>query len=202
MTRIATCAALAVSLFGLLMTLNILDENDPVTLTTFFYDLLETGLLALAIAATAYLSVETRDFRRERSALIQNLEGAKAEGALWRATAHSHIEGLSRAIDRQFHDWRLSEGEADIAGLMLKGLSHKEIANLRESSEATVRQQARSIYKKSGLAGRAELSAFFLEDLLAPSELTTTEHANGSASRPVDIQAAATRGQTGMPPLS
>jgi hypothetical protein len=32
----------------------------------------------------------------------------------------------------------------------------------------TVRQHAVAVYRKSGLAGRAELSAFFLEDLLLP----------------------------------
>jgi len=37
-------------------------------------------------------------------------------------------------------------------------------------SERTVREQARSVYAKSGLTGRASLSAFFLEDLLAPIE--------------------------------
>lgn len=186
MRHIGICAALAVSLFGILMTLNILDEEDPVTVKMVLFDLLETGLLALAIAATAYLSIETRAFRRERSTLVSNLQTATVEGALWRATAHSHIEGLSSAIDEQFKTWRLSESEADIAGLMLKGLSHKEIGTLRNSSEATVRQQARSIYKKSALAGRAELSAFFLEDLLAPKHVVVMECANGSSKRQIN----------------
>jgi hypothetical protein len=31
-----------------------------------------------------------------------------------------------------------------------------------------VRQHAVSVYRKSGLSGRAELAAFFLEDLLLP----------------------------------
>ncbi len=52
--------------------------------------------------------------------------------------------------------------------LLLKGLGHKEVAALLERSERTVRQHAVSVYRKSGLAGRAELSAFFLEDLLLP----------------------------------
>jgi DNA-binding NarL/FixJ family response regulator len=53
-------------------------------------------------------------------------------------------------------------------GLLLKGLSHKEIADARSISETTIRQQALAIYRKSGLRSRAELSAFFLEDLLLP----------------------------------
>ena len=40
---------------------------------------------------------------------------------------------------------------------------------MRDASERTVRQQALAVYAKSGLGGRAELAAFFLEDLLAPS---------------------------------
>ena len=52
--------------------------------------------------------------------------------------------------------------------LLLKGLGHKEAAALLERSERTVRQHAVSVYRKSGLSGRAELSAFFLEDLLLP----------------------------------
>jgi DNA-binding NarL/FixJ family response regulator len=47
----------------------------------------------------------------------------------------------------------------------------KEIADIRGSNESTVRQQASQIYKKSALGGRMELSAFFLDDLLALSKL-------------------------------
>jgi DNA-binding NarL/FixJ family response regulator len=53
---------------------------------------------------------------------------------------------------------------------LLKGLSLKEIAAVRATTERTVRAQARSLYAKAGLTGRASLSAFFLEDLLAPIE--------------------------------
>lgn len=55
-----------------------------------------------------------------------------------------------------------------MALLLLKGLSHKEVAAIRATSERTVREQARSLYAKAGLTGRAALSAFFLEDLIAP----------------------------------
>jgi DNA-binding NarL/FixJ family response regulator len=43
----------------------------------------------------------------------------------------------------------------------------KEIADIRQTQEKTVRTQATTIYKKSGLSGRQELSAFFLEDILS-----------------------------------
>ena len=78
------------------------------------------------------------------------------------------MRGLGGAIDRQLADWGLSPAEQDVALLLLKGLSHKEIADLRGTSEATVRQQSRGIYRKAGLEGRHDLAAFFLEDLLGP----------------------------------
>jgi len=50
--------------------------------------------------------------------------------------------------------------------LLLKGLSIKEIAALRETHEKTVRQQASAIYRKAGVAGRHAFAAWFIEDLL------------------------------------
>jgi len=69
--------------------------------------------------------------------------------------------------------WNISSGsrgpaERAVALLLLKGLSLKEVAAIRTTTERTIRAQARSIYSKAGLTGRAALSAFFLEDLLAP----------------------------------
>ncbi len=53
---------------------------------------------------------------------------------------------------------------------MLKGMSSKDIALARATSEATIRQQAQGVYRKSGLSGRAELSAYFLESLFTVAE--------------------------------
>ena len=93
-----------------------------------------------------------------------------AEGARWRSDMRDLLKGLGDAIDAQFDRWQLTKAEREVALLMLKGLSHKEIAAVRESSERTIRQQARAIYAKANLSGRAALSAFFLEDLLLPIE--------------------------------
>ncbi|MBZ0120481.1 MAG: helix-turn-helix transcriptional regulator, partial [Sandaracinaceae bacterium] len=75
---------------------------------------------------------------------------------------------LGEALARQFERWQLTAAEREVALLLLKGLSLKEIAEARGTSERTVRDQARAVYRKAGLAGRSELSAFFLEDLLVP----------------------------------
>ena len=56
----------------------------------------------------------------------------------------------------------------EVSLLLLKGYGHKEIAALLGRSERTVRQHAVAVYRKSHLSGRAELAAFFLEDLFLP----------------------------------
>mgnify|MGYP000326082875 CR=1 FL=1 len=93
------------------------------------------------------------------------LSAARAEAQQWREENRELMEGLSSAIARQFERWALSEAETEIGFLLLKGLSHKEIARLRNTSERTVREQSRAVYRKSGLQGRAAFSAFFLEDI-------------------------------------
>ena len=69
-------------------------------------------------------------------------------------------------VDRRLEEWGLSKSEQDIAILILKGLEHQQIAELRNTSEKTVRNQAQTIYEKSGTSGRTELSALFLKELI------------------------------------
>ena len=92
----------------------------------------------------------------------------KKEAELWKVESKKYIEGLSGAIDQQLSKWKLSAAEKEVAFLLLKGMSLKEVAEIRNTAEKTARVQAIAIYSKSGLSGRSELSAFFLEDLLVP----------------------------------
>lgn len=104
------------------------------------------------------------------SILEQNLAFANLQAQQWRETNRELIAGLAVQIQKQFDAWQLTRAESEVGMLMLKGLSHAEIAEVRNTSERTIRDQARAIYRKSGLAGRSELSAFFLEDLLLPHD--------------------------------
>ena len=165
--RILGFGAMAFGLFVTLAFIDVLKGDAAVSLSVFALDMLEKALLALAIVTTAYVTTEMRDIRAEREVLLDDLARARIDGDRWRSAARTHIDGLGLAIRRQFEVWSLTASEADVATLMLKGLSHKEIAQLRNTSAATVRQQSTAIYAKSGLSSRAELAAYFLEDLLA-----------------------------------
>jgi len=128
--------------------------------------------LVLVIAAGSGLGLLLRDLqqRRKLSELASQIHHARSDSAQWRSRYQETINGLSKGIQSQFIEWQLSAAESDVALLVLKGLSLGEIATLRDTSERTVRDQARAVYRKSGMANRASLSAFFLEDLLLPIE--------------------------------
>ena len=69
-------------------------------------------------------------------------------------------------IQKQFDAWRLTTSEQNVALGLLKGFTLREIAELRETREKTVRQQASGVYRKAGVSGRNELAAWFFEDML------------------------------------
>lgn len=73
---------------------------------------------------------------------------------------------LLSVMKEQFSQWSLTPSESEVALLLIKGLSMKEIALARHVKEKTVRSQATHIYSKSGYAGRHELAAHFIEDLM------------------------------------
>ena len=60
------------------------------------------------------------------------------------------------------------------------------IAQLRETREKTVRQQASGVYRKAGVASRNELAAWFFEDMLSPPSEADAKPAEAAAagSRP------------------
>jgi DNA-binding NarL/FixJ family response regulator len=129
----------------------------------------EASVMALALVGVAALWQQVRATRRLAAELTVNLETARREAARFREEARDALRGLGDAIDQQFGRWGLTPAEREVGLLLLKGLSHKEVAQARATSETTIRQQALAIYRKSGLRSRSELSAFFLEDLLLPA---------------------------------
>lgn len=143
--------------------------------TTLAHVLAEVGVVVVGLVGSVFLARRLLvRLRRARAAeaeiqtLTHQLKATEEEAARWRAETADILAGLGSAIDRQFERWSLSPAEKEVALLLLKGLSHKELADVRSVTEATARQQARAVYKKAGLSGRNDLAALFLEDLLLP----------------------------------
>lgn len=136
-----------------------------------WWHLAAEGFVALtALAGVVFLLRGSFALKRSLAAEVLKSSSLQTEAEQWRKQAKVHIEGLSQEIERQLTSWRLTISEKEVAFLLLKGLSLKEIAEIRKTLEKTARAQATAIYEKAGLSGRSELAAFFLEDLLGPRE--------------------------------
>jgi DNA-binding CsgD family transcriptional regulator len=164
----------AVALFGVIAALIgwdlIMDYESG---TDWLHLFVESLVLLMAAAGLVWLCVRFLLLKDAAQLLKRDLMAAKAEARRWREESRDLLQGLGVAIERQFARWKLTPAESEVGLLLLKGLSHREAARVRGTSERTVRQQARSLYLKAGLAGRSELAAFFLEDLLLPHETRT-----------------------------
>lgn len=145
-----------------------LRETPDLSAADLAFEVLSTIPIVMTSVGLALLFRVAARQREEQLTLLHDLEIARVQGQRWRSDARALLNGLGEAIEAQFSRWNLTEAEREVALLLLKGLSLKEIAAIRVTTERTVRAQARSIYSKAGLTGRAALSAFFLEDLLAP----------------------------------
>jgi DNA-binding CsgD family transcriptional regulator len=161
--------AIAAVVGGVVLFLGLeLAEEPGISLAALALELL--GIIPVVLTSVG-LAVLFRAVVRQREdvrTLIHDLEVARVQGQRWRSEARTLLNGLGEAIEAQFSRWNLTEAEREVALLLLKGLSLKEIAAIRATTERTVRAQARSLYGRAGLTGRAALSAFFLEDVLAP----------------------------------
>lgn len=127
--------------------------------------LYELSLIVGALGAATWLWRRWRRAERDNVRLAGLIVERQAERDAWRSSAEQALAGFARAIDGQLSAWNLTPAEREVVILLLKGRSHKEIANSSHRSERTVRQHAAAAYEKAGLAGRAELAAFFLTDL-------------------------------------
>lgn len=87
----------------------------------------------------------------------------------------SRLSGeLMARIQQRFAQWSLSKSEQEVGLLLIRGFSMKEIAAIRGVTERTTRHQATSLYAKSGLANRYELTSYFIEDLLSAASRDDT----------------------------
>jgi len=137
----------------------------------------EVGILLVGLLGSIFMTRRlvltlrrARAVEKEALSLAEQLAATRVEANRWQTEARDLVKGLAAALDQQFDRWNLTPAEKEVALLLLKGLSHKDIAEIRSVTEATARQQARAVYKKGGLSGRHDLAAFFLEDLMLPPQ--------------------------------
>lgn len=138
----------------------------------------------LSVVLVVALVVQRRRNAERQLDLREELLTAREEAARASEERDRSLAQAGSYINDEFGKWKLSAAENEIGWMLLKGLSFREIAKARGTSERTVRQQARAIYAKSGLNNRSDLSAYFLEDFCFGS-------ADGEAEDPQDGNAVA-----------
>lgn len=90
------------------------------------------------------------------------------------ATRMNRLDGQMRAVagefqlyvDKQFEQWQLTPTERHVAIFVMKGFSNAEIARLRGTTESTVKSQLTSVFRKTGLSSRQQLTTHLIEDIL------------------------------------
>ncbi|WP_299879997.1 helix-turn-helix transcriptional regulator [uncultured Cocleimonas sp.] len=126
----------------------------------------EAVVVISSVIAIALLMISLKQQKSEIISLRQDLQASNKTNSKAQKYVIDARKKLGNVITQQFSEWMLTNSETEVGWLLLKGLSLKEIAIIRETKEKTVRQQASSIYKKSGVNGRHEFSAWFIEDIL------------------------------------
>ncbi|MBG6210645.1 DNA-binding CsgD family transcriptional regulator [Labrenzia sp. EL_126] len=158
-------AVFVLFVFGTSVVEIILEFKDGETLASMGDDLSRLAISVIILGAFIFDHLNKQKALRELSGQL-----SKARGQLTRLDSKTkELAGQYRAVmQKQFDAWNLTASEQDVVIGMLKGLSFREIAGLRETREKTVRQQASAVYRKAGVSSRNELTAWFFEDMLEP----------------------------------
>lgn len=173
LTTIKLLAPLAISI--LLVFFAAVDIVHEIRIASSYeYVLVETLVFFLGFLINLYFVHQTvlafHDLKHQHQSVSVGFELSQKELSELKAEQAKVREGLYNLIEEQLKKWSLSRSEIEISFLILKGLSNKEIAEVRDTTESTVRLQCSAIYKKSSLSGRSELAAYFMEDMLFEPE--------------------------------
>lgn len=155
---------LAISFFAIFDLVTDLKEG-----VTWWHVSFEAFVAIIAGAGFIYLLKGTFELKKIVEAEKKLSGKLFEENERYKQQSKSYIDGLSSTINEQLSKWELTKSEKEVAFLIIKGFSLKEVAEIRGTSEKTARTQSAAIYAKAGLANRSQLAAFFLEDLLMPN---------------------------------
>jgi len=161
-----------ITMILILLSISLITVMDLITDSkegvAWWHVFLEGSVGIVAVIGVFFLLKGTLKLKYNLAKERKISESLEQDNQLWKERSKKFIEGLSESIDHQLVQWKLTRSEKEVAFMLLKGYSLKEVARLRNTTEKTARAQSAAIYAKAGVSGRSQLSAFFLEDLLVP----------------------------------
>ena len=151
----------------IIMFLNFFDVLTDISLGVPSWHIFSESLIVLVSAIGALFLI--KDIRNRTADIIRLKQALSISNDKFRNISDEMKNArheYSAVIRKQFLQWSLTPSEQEVAMLLLKGLSFKEISAVRNTKEKTVRQQASTIYSKANIEGRHELAAWSLEDFM------------------------------------
>lgn len=124
---------------------------------------IEFLIVAIGILAVIYIN----KFMKSIKANIKT----KIKANKWEILSNQFMNKSKNYILKKFKEWNFSKSEQEIALLILKGKSSKEISEIRFTSDSTVRNQSSSIYIKSKLSGKNEFKGYFIKQFIGEIDI-------------------------------
>ena len=157
---------IAIILLGM-MTLNLLDVLTDISLGVPSWHIIFESLVIIVAGIGALFLIKdirarTADISKLKQALLISDDNLRHISDEMKNARNEY----STVIKNQFKQWSLTPSEQEVAMLLLKGLSFREISSVRNTKEKTVRQQGSIIYSKANVEGRHEFAAWFLADFM------------------------------------
>jgi hypothetical protein len=133
-TRLWAGAAIVFGV-AVLLTLEYLEEPGMrgIDILLALVDIIPIVLVSVGVVLLIKITAQQRE---QTLTVVRDLEVARLQGQQWRSEARTLLNGLGDAIDEQFKRWNLTEAEREVALLLLKGLSLKEIDHPRPGPRA------------------------------------------------------------------
>ncbi|WP_457646812.1 helix-turn-helix transcriptional regulator [Profundibacter sp.] len=116
------------------------------------YELMEIAAALGLVIGSIVSAIALRRASKRRQRLETQLKAASG----------AFMEMLNEKLD----EWGLTPAEQDVALFAIKGFSTREISEMRNTSEGTIKAQTNAIYRKAGVSGRPQLLSLFIDDLM------------------------------------
>lgn len=118
-----------------------------------YHVMLETFLIICLAASIVFEWQAGKNLVRRTVVLQDNLDNTS--------------KAVFQMVEAHFDTWGLTPAERDVAGFVVKGMTTAEIAELRGSSEATVKAHLNAVYRKSGCSNRASMLSSVIDSLIS-----------------------------------
>lgn len=143
-----------------------------VVCSVFFITDMASTVFGLPLMPTSWMLYELMEISAALGLVIGSIVSAMAlrRAHKRRQRLEMQLKAASGAfmemLNEKLTEWGLTPAEQDVALFAIKGFSTREISEMRNTSEGTIKAQTNAIYRKAGVSGRPQLLSLFIDDLM------------------------------------